>query len=119
MNRYLIEKNIGKARDVLKNEFNNGKAKKMLRSKMSAFGAVVLMSGPLPAIAYYADNEPMIVKLLAAMYENTSADTLFTKIRTDLQRNRMATVETLLAYSVSLKMAFNLLTLTETTGDNP
>lgn len=119
MNRNLIEKNIGKARDVLKNKFHDGEAKKKLRSKMSAFGAVVLMSGPLPAIAYYMENEKQIVELLAAMYDNTSADKLFDKIRTDLQRNRTATVETLLAYSVSLKMAFNLLTLTETTGDNP
>ena len=111
MNRYLVEKHIGDAYDVLKAKYQNGNVDKTLRSKMSAFGAVVLMSGPLPAIAYYADNEKQIVELLEKMYGNTSADGLFAKVRDDLRRNRTAAVETLLAYSVSLKMAFNLLAL--------
>ena len=117
MNRRLMEDNIGKAREVLKKAFPKDTADKMLRSKMSAFGAVVLMSGPLPAIAYYAANEEKIIELLAAMYGTTEKE-LFDKVRADLGRNRIAAVEKLLAYSVSLKMAFNLLALTETaTGE--
>lgn len=112
MDRHLVEKNIGKAQDVLLKAFPSGKAEKMLRSKMSAFGAAVRMSGPLPAIAYYKENEPGIVKLLAGMYDTTD-DKLFSTVRESLTKNRTAAVEKLLAYSVSLKMAFNLFTLTE------
>lgn len=116
MDKHLVEKYIGKAQDVLQKAFPEGKAEKMMRSKMSAFGAVVRMNGPLPAIAYYEDNEPKIVSLLAGMYDTTE-DKLFRTVREALKKNRTSAVETLLAYSVSLKMALNLFTLTESAAD--
>ena len=60
MDRYSVEKNIGKAIDSIEAVFGTDKVDKSMRSKMSAFGAAVLMGGPLSAFAYYEKNEKKI-----------------------------------------------------------
>ena len=52
MDRYAVEKNIGKAIDSIEAVFGTDNVDKSMRSKMSAFGAAVLME-PLSAFAYY------------------------------------------------------------------
>lgn len=133
MNKYEVEKHMGPAREAISKVFKEDKIDKMMRSKMSAFGAMVLMSGVTPAIAYYSDNEPEIIELLEEMYinndpkannqkENGSTNKkieFFDRIVKDMQTNgvpddkkKQEITEQIINYSISLKMAFNLFELT-------
>jgi len=118
MNRYRVEELIGDARAVIDEQYKGQDTiDKMMRSKMSAFGAAVIMSGVLPAIAFYRENEPVIVTMLEKLYKkvhkNVSGE-IFAIMEKEIreQRDSEATEE-LLAMSVSLKMAFNLFKLVQ------
>lgn len=103
MDRYAVEKNIGKAIDSIEAVFGTDKVDKSMRSKMSAFGAAVLMGGPLSAFAYYEKNEKKIPEMLAKMYGCGDVKELIRLFETG-----SADIEELLARSVSLKLALNL-----------
>ncbi|MCR5347729.1 MAG: hypothetical protein K6E38_08120 [Fretibacterium sp.] len=119
MNRYEIERNMKNARDAISKVFQkdgSGPVDKMMRSKISAFGAMVLMSGVVPALCYYRDNEEKIVDLVAAMYDNREPGIAnnFVKVitdRMDQQGQRETLTENIINDSVSLKLAFNLFDL--------
>ncbi len=137
MNKYEVEKHMGLASETIckvykQDKIDKDKIDKMMRSKMAAFGAMVLMSGVTPAIAYYSDNEPKIVELISEMYLqnsliNTPKDNVctnkpvdfFNRIVMDMQTNgkpdckkKQIVTEKIINYSISLKMAFNLFELT-------
>lgn len=120
MDQYRVEDMLGDASDILRETFPEGRIDKMKRSKMSAFGAAVLMGGPLPAISYYALNEPDIIKLLDALYhkrhENINGNVrLFDIVKDQIRQNHKDIItEELLDMSVSFKMAFNLYELVDT-----
>lgn len=116
MNRYRIEELIGDARKVIAEQYKDQDSiDMMMRSKMSAFGAAVIMSGVLPAIAFYRDNQKEIVIMLEKLYKkvhkNASGD-IFDIMDQQIREHREAeATEELLAMSVSLKMALNLFNL--------
>lgn len=116
MNRYRVEELIGDARTVIAEQYKDQAViDKMMRSKMSAFGAAVVMSGALPAIAFYKDNEPTIVTLLEKLYKKCYKDAsgdIFEIMDKQVREHRETeATEELLAMAVSLKMAFNLFKL--------
>lgn len=132
MNRYDIENNMENARDAIKNKFwekdpKTGELRskpinKMMRSKISAFGAMVLMSGVQPAICFFNDDtdetKKAIVDLVAAMYNKREPgikDHFFDKItkKIEVEKQREIVQENILNDSVSLKLAFNLFELKE------
>ena len=121
MNKRYLENNIGRAREAIENCPGIDKTDKQLRSKMAAFGATVISSGLLSAIAYYHENARDIERLIAKMYygdyEKDLFKTVYDEIRlaTD-QHGRIVTkdlrkkeemTERMLNDSVCLKMAFN------------
>ncbi len=123
MNRYEIEQNMGNAREVIKKQFGGNSVDKMMRSKISAFGAMVLMSGVRPTICFYMDNEPAIVDLVAAMYEYREPGIkghFFNAITKKIEQEgkRDLVTENILNDSVSLKLAFNLFELKEMPKNN-
>lgn len=103
MNRYEVENNIGKARASIQEVYGTNKVEKTMRSKMSAFGAAVLMGGPLSALTYYQKNEANVVTLLAKMYGKKNGLELV-----QMFEKESPDIEELLAKSVSLKLALNL-----------
>ena len=103
MNKYIIEKNIGKAHDAIKSVYGFQQISSSMRSKMAAFGAAVLMSGPRSAFAYFNKNEKKLVELIAKMYDKNSADELI-----QLFESSSPDVNELIAKSVSLKLALNM-----------
>lgn len=110
MNKRIVEENMGKAAEAIEKVFALQEQEekvidKTYRSKMSAFGAAVMMSGILPAIAYYQKNEVKIIELLKCMIP-TVEGSLFDYIKN--QEDRNAITETILNYSISLKLAMNL-----------
>ena len=116
MNRYRIEELIGDAQAVIAEQYKGQDTiDKMMRSKMSAFGAAVIMSGVLPAIAFYRENEPVIVTMLETLYKKVHKNALgeiFAIMDKEIREHRESeATEELLAMSVSLKMAFNLFKL--------
>ncbi len=122
MDRYRIEKMIGPAADALKEQYPDGKLEKTIRSKFSAFGAAVLMSGLLPAMAYYRKNQPEIIDLLEKVYSaehhKNSKGKLFDIVRSEIDAKRRGVVTAeILDMSVSLKMACNLFELTDFTKE--
>ena len=116
MERFQIEGFIGDARKVLEKSCKKGELDKTLRSKMSGFGAAVIMGGILPAIAYYSKNEKDVLLLLEQLYtrvhpeEHIEGD-LFSIAQNHKNPNEIS--EELLAMSVSLKMAMNTFRLVE------
>ena len=119
MNRYQVDEIIGEARDVIADHYRGQDSiDKMMRSKMSAFGAAVIMSGILPAIAFYMENEKDIVDMLETLYKKihtTASGNIFDIMDKQIREHREnEATEDLLAMSVSLKMAFNLFKLEKT-----
>lgn len=133
MDKYEVEKNMGAAKEAISKVFKDDKIDKTMRSKMSAFGAMVLMSGVTPAIAYYSENQPKVVELLAEMYlgncqddkkeqvkkEQVKKEEFFKKIIEKMKVNekqddkkKQEVTEQIINYSISLKLAFNLFELT-------
>ena len=124
MNKRYLENNIGRAREAIEKCPGIDKTDKQLRSKMAAFGAAVISSGILSAIAYYHENEPAVERLLAKMYCDDYEKDLFQAIYDEtrlgvasgdpdgrivtwnLRKNEEVT-ERILNDSVCLKMAFN------------
>ncbi len=118
MNRYEIEKNMGVAQEVIRGKFGDKPIDKMMRSKISAFGAMVMMSGVMPAIAFYMYNQKEIVDLIAEMYDKREPGIKSVFFKTITQRaeqegQRDLVVENILNDSISLKLAFNLFELEE------
>jgi hypothetical protein len=121
MNKRYLENNIGKAREAIENCPGIDKTDKQLRSKMAAFGATVISSGILAAIAYYHENARDIERLLAKMYCGDYEKDLFKavydkvklsedqdgRITTEYLRKKEEITERILNDSVCLKMAFN------------
>ena len=103
MNKHIIEKNIVKARNSIQKVFAEEPVKKNMRSKMSSFGASVLMSGPLSAIAYFYKNEKKVVELIAIMYDEESPESLIKRFE-----NTPPDTQDLIAKSISLKLALNM-----------
>lgn len=116
MDKYLVEKWIGPAKDVIADKYQGQDSiDKMMRSKMSAFGAAILMSGVLPAIAFFQKNEPDVVTLVESLYGKEhpgETGELFDIVRSRIDaqgsRNEKEITEDILTISVSLKLAFNL-----------
>lgn len=121
MNKRYLENNIGRAREAIENCPGIDKTDKQLRSKMAAFGATVISSGLLSAIAYYHENARDIERLIAKMYcgdyERDLFRTVCDEIRLDTDqcgriitknlRKKEEMTERMLNDSVCLKMAFN------------
>ncbi len=121
MNKRYLENNIGRAREAIENCPDIDKTDKQLRSKTAAFGAAVISSGILSAIAYYHENEPSIEKLLAKMYSNDYNADLFQEVYREIKlgldqdgkiitrnvKRKSEITERILNDSVCLKMAFN------------
>lgn len=121
MNKRYLENNIGRAREAIENCPGIDKTDKQLRSKTAAFGAAVISSGILSAIAYYHENERAVEKLLAKMYCGDYEEDLFKVVYQAIgmgtdQNGRITTAnlekkteitERILNDSVCLKMAFN------------
>ena len=85
MDKYVVEQNMPKAQAAIKKVFGENPAiDNTYRSAMSGFGSAVLMSGLLPAIAYYQKNNPKVVDLLVAMYDDVKdGEGLFNKFKGD------------------------------------
>ncbi len=121
MNKSYLENNIGRAREVIENCPGIDKTDKQLRSKMAAFGATVISSGILSALAYYHENARDIERLIAKMYcgdyENDLFQTVYEEIQLNMDqdgrivtkdlRKKIEMTERMLNDSVCLKMAFN------------
>ena len=121
MNRKYLENNIGRAREAIENCPGIDKTDKQLRSKTAAFGAAVISSGLLSAVAYYHENERAVEKLLSKMYCGDYEEDLFMAVyravglHTDRSgritsgdlRKKAEITERILNDSVCLKMAFN------------
>ena len=122
MDRYRVEELIGPAKEVIDETFGrNASIKKIIRSKMSAFGAAIQMSGVLPAVALYEDQEKsedrkvieLIEKLYKRMYPGKSG-TLFYMVKDEIrERHEMAVTDDVLCASIALKLALNLFKLIE------
>lgn len=121
MNKRYLESNIGRAREVIEKCPGIDKTDKQLRSKMAAFGATVISSGILSAIAYYHENERAVERLLAKMYCDDYEKDLFQAIYQEIRlgtdqedrivmrnmKKKEEVTERILNDSVCLKMAFN------------
>ena len=114
MDRRAVERYMPLADEAIQSMFGNTKVDKTYRSKLSAFGAAVIMSGLLPTIAYYSKNEDKIIKLLEYMYNNSSEtkgekkDSLFDYVKT-LEGKELSNIkEKIINYSISLKLVLNL-----------
>ena len=57
MDKRSVEKYMPLADDAIKAVLGGKDLEKTYRSKLSAFGAAVIMSGLLPAVAYYEKKE--------------------------------------------------------------
>ncbi|MCR5324949.1 MAG: hypothetical protein K6E85_16960 [Lachnospiraceae bacterium] len=101
MNKRNIDANIEAACRAIK-EVSGDTIDKSLRSKMSAFGAAVNMSGVRPAIAYFVKNEESIIDMLCKMYSDENEKQIDSKELMEKDK------EELLDKAVSLKLAMNL-----------
>lgn len=125
MDKYEVEKNMEAAYQAINDTFSGKTVDKMMRSKMSAFGAMVVMSGVIPALAYYKQNEPKIIELLWRMYKDESEKNPNDKLenfpmqiaknmkvdnKIDSKKKQEIT-EKIINEAISLKLAFNLFTL--------
>lgn len=122
MDRNHVEKMMGPAADALMKKYPTEKLDRTIRSKFSAFGATVIMSGLLPAIAFYQKNEPDTIALITELYrlenndfEDNIFDTSYNAIK-DGRRNDVT--ETILDIAVSLKLACNLFELVKSDGED-
>ena len=106
MNKRNVEEHMDKAVAAIKQVFPNGDVDRSMRSKMSAFGAAVMMSGKGSALAYYLKNEEKIIEMIYKTYpeeetEKKKANDMFSI----LERKQ---TDDLLERSVALKLALNL-----------
>lgn len=120
MDKRAVENFMPLADDAIRKTFKDKDGKIVVdstyRSKMSAFGAAVIMSGLLPALAYYQKNEDKIIKLLEYMYkeydkkynelDDTKENSIF-EIAKD-EKNKDNLKELILNFSISLKLVMNL-----------
>ncbi len=132
MDRYRIEDNMHKAYEAVK-EVRKSCSKldlsRTLRGKLSAFGATVMMSGLLPAIAYFVENEPGVVLLLMKMdgkqlpeemKEDDApkvAKEFFNQLLDEPGAKSRDFAERFMEYGVSLKLVLNLYIKPEKTSD--
>lgn len=110
MDKRAVERYMPMADEAIKTVFGNEKIDKTYRSKLSAFGAAVIMSGLLPALAYYKKNEEKVIKLLENMYEKKSGTKLGSDGLFGLAKNEKDEdlKELIINFSISLKLVMNL-----------
>ena len=124
MDRYRIEENMREANEAVKKLreiWPKWKPDKTLRGKLSAFGAAAMMSGLMPALAYFVENEPAVVLLLMKMDgqelpEKITGDdnakkavkNFFDQLLDSQEATRKDTAERFMEYGVSLKLVLNL-----------
>ena len=74
MDKREVERYMPLADEAISKVLNGKEIDKTFRSKLSAFGATVIMSGLVPAIVYYVKEEQtmVVVNLLAYMYIRTN-----------------------------------------------
>ena len=116
MDKRAVENFMPLADDAIIENFKDANGKIVVdstyRSKMSAFGAVVIMSGLLPALAYYQKKEKTIIKLLEYMYkkynelDDTKEISIFKKAKAEENKDNLK--ELILNFSISLKLVMNL-----------
>lgn len=107
MDKRAVESYMSLADKAINEVFPDGKIDSTYRSKMSAFGATVIMSGLLPAVAYYKKNEEKVIKLLEYMYKeymNLEKVNLFETAKNKDDEFK----ELVINFSISLKLVMNL-----------
>ena len=121
MDRYRVDELMGDAKDVIVETYGaHASIKKIVRSKMSAFGAAVQMSGVLPAIAFYCNQDKpeakKVVELLQGLYLKmypSKHGELFDLVNQEIRNHREPSVtDDILCASVALKLSLNLFQLT-------
>lgn len=110
MDKRKVEAYMPLADSAIKKVFGDTKVDKTYRSKMSAFGATVIMSGLLPALAHYTKNENKVVELLEKMYNENKDEsvTLFDIAKGMSLEDLNDLKELIINYSISLKLVLNL-----------
>lgn len=110
MDKRAVERYMPMADDAIITVFGNVKIDKTYRSKLSAFGAAVMMSGLLPALAYYKKNEGKVIELLEYMYEKKAGKKLdnggLFKLAKETKEEDLK--ELIINFSISLKLVMNL-----------
>lgn len=79
MNKYEVEEKLPSAVDII--ERKKSQIDSSTRSKLSAFGATIVMSGLLPALAAYSKDENKIVVTLIEKMIGEHEGKLFGKVK--------------------------------------
>lgn len=110
MDKRAVERYMPMADEAIRSVFGKEKIDKTYRSKLSAFGAAVIMSGLLPAMAYYKKNEVKLIELLENMYEKNTGSKLGNGGLFELAKNKEEEdlKELIINFSISLKLVLNL-----------
>ena len=110
MDKRVVESYMPMADEAIKNVLGNEKIDKTYRSKLSAFGAAVIMSGLLPALAYYQKNEKKVIELLEDMYKQLPDKELNEGGLFELAKKKKEEdlKELIINFSISLKLVMNL-----------
>lgn len=114
MNRFEIEKKLPDARIAVESILINSVPKEKVgeyRNKMSSFSSMVLMNGLISTLAYYFQNDPKVVELIA---KNKGLDprTYFNEL-IDLKEKKnevelKVRTDEALVFATSLKLVLNL-----------
>lgn len=124
MDRYRIEENMREANEAVKKLreiWSTWNPDRSLRGKLSAFGAAAMMSGLMPALAYFVENEPAVVLLLMKMdgqelpkkitgddIAKKAVKNFFDQLLDSQEATKKETAERFMEYGVSLKLVLNL-----------
>lgn len=132
MNKKRVDKNIGKAYEVLQNKnigiAVDGKISKGYRGQISTFGAAISSGSLLAAIAFFSDkgkaqvNREKLMKAIMELvkynHDNVKEEELFfyVKNRAKSEGEKRYLKEEILDYAIAIKLAMNLYTLTDDIG---